>query len=150
MFQRLKNENVEYDDTIVDNLILTYYPDIRRIIGMLQSRVKDNKLITNGVGNADESMIISSIRDLCKSFPNKQTIKEKVKVVHQVISNCDIDYKLIYQKVFESPEIPMWAKVIVNDYANKHEFCMLQAMNFMSCIYQIIQSGNDLLKAMRK
>jgi len=27
----LKNENVEYDDTIVDNLILTYYPDIRRI-----------------------------------------------------------------------------------------------------------------------
>ena len=98
----LKNENVEYDDTIVDNLILTYYPDIRRIIRMLQSRVKDNKLITNGVGNADESMIISSIRDLCKSFPNKQTIKEKVKVVHQVISNCDIDYKLIYQKVFEN------------------------------------------------
>lgn len=145
----LNEENIEYNEGAVTNIISSFYPDIRRIVGLLQSRVNDGKLFIDNIENSNEHKIIILISDIGKSFSNKKTMKEKIDSIQEIISNYEVDYKTIYQKAFENSEIPIWVKIVLNEYANKHEFCMLPSMNFMSCLYQIMQNGNELSKALR-
>ena len=46
--------------------------------------------------------------------------------------------------MFEDPEVPIWMKIVINEFANKHDQCMLPAMNFMGCIYECVKHGNEL------
>ena len=44
----LKKESIEYDSSMVDKIIKSYYPDVRRIIGTIEKSCENNKLLSNG------------------------------------------------------------------------------------------------------
>jgi len=139
----LEKENVECDIDIINKIVDSYYPDIRRIIGVLQSRVSNNKIVLDTQELNNESLVVSYLKDISNGIHDKNLLKESVHKIQQIISNYDIDYKTIYQKTFEDPDVAVWIKIIINEYANKHDFCMLPAMNFMACVYQSLKVGRE-------
>ncbi len=140
----LKNENIKYDENSILKIINLYYPDIRRIIGTLQSRVKNNEIIFDQQEVNNEVLIISHLKDMSLNFRKFEIVKQSIHKIQVIVSNHDLDFREIYQRMFEDPEVPIWMKIVINEFANKHDQCMLPAMNFMGCIYECVKHGNEL------
>lgn len=145
----LKAEEVEFDDKSVKRVITTYYPDVRRIINLLQSRTTDKKL---SIGEVDlESKeklfrgyfaeVIAGLRE------NKQNIvNDAVEKMQKLLEQYEVDYNSLFLDLFnDKPEnVPIWAKVSVNEFSVKHNSAMIPAMNLMAMVYKVISIGTQL------
>ena len=78
-------------------------------------------------------------------------INQGVQKMQKLLSETEVDYHSLYQDMFnDTPEnIPIWAKIAVNEYANTHTTAMVPAMHLMSMVYKIIRIGNQLKELKR-
>ena len=132
----LKEENVKFNkETIKKELTAIVdkcYPDIRKIIGSLE------KFSVNGKFEFDERLLEE---DGCELI---ELIKEKkISEIRQNIVGS-IDYEILYRNLFDNSveldeQKSVSIKLCVAEYLYRHSIIVDQEINFMGCIYQIIQ-----------
>ena len=132
----LQKENVEFEEKVVAELILKYFPDFRRIINELQRYSSCGK-IDSGILAAISDINVS---DLMKKLKNK----EFTEVRKWVVSNQDNDPNFILRRVYDSlydyleaASIPE-AVLILADYQYKSAFVADQEINTLAFMTELM------------
>jgi sulfur relay (sulfurtransferase) DsrC/TusE family protein len=131
---------------MVERTISLYFPDIRRILSTLQSRVVDgNLLIENSNLIIIEKEVLDTINRLIVNLLKGERLQASriAASIQVLLSKNIIDYVRLYKELFDSENVPPFLKMVVNEYGNKHGQCMIPEMNFMSMIYSIIKITSE-------
>ena len=143
----LNKENIKFDDVSVDKVITTFYPDVRRIVGILQSRTTEGELIikTEDI-TSKEKLFRSYFTDVIVGVNNSDNnlIGVAVQKMLKIFEETELDYVSLYQEMFDDTNIPAWAKIVINKYSNNHVNAMIPAMNVMAMVYESITAGKQL------
>ena len=138
----LESEKIEYQKADVDFVIDGLYPDIRKIVGVLQKSSATGKLKVNrDIINTNEKLLTSSVLEIV-SFISKGEMSKIGKVMNTVVNllnGQDLDFRNIYSTLFYHSEIPGNVKIIINKYSNSHQDCLIPSMHFCSLMFDIIQ-----------
>lgn len=148
----LDKENVKYNKDDVSIIVKNLAPDVRKIINLIQrktingvlTKVKTEELVSI------ENKIIGLIVEVCDSVGTQNTSNVVNKVfptIMDILKNeKGIELNKVYDVLFDHSGIPSWAKIVINDYANKHTGCFSQPYNFMAMCYKILQNGMQFVK----
>ena len=148
----LHKENIEFDVKDVQLIVKSLIPDIRKIVNTLQKNCTDGKL--RKIRTEDlisiENKIVGMIVELCDSIGTQNTGSICNKVLPTILdmlkNEKGVELNKVYDTLFDHEKLPAWAKIKVNEYANKHTSCFNQAYNFMAMCYDIVQTGNMFVK----
>lgn len=132
----MKQENQEYDEKVLVDLILRYAPDWRRVI---------NEMQRGAISGATTAEIDSANYDLLFDALKKKEFK---KMRRWVANNSDVDASVIirtvYDNMFEKVEdssIPQLV-VILADYQFKNAFVADREVNMVACLTEIMLEVN--------
>lgn len=151
-YKILDSEQITYDKGFVDKVITMYYPDVRRVVNTLQGKVHEGALMSDYESLvSSEKKAHSFVYDLCEGINSKNPKLANSAIVntHALLKEGELDYISLYQDVFEDDKIPIWAKIVINDYARTHTEALVPAMHWCAMLYKIGKTGKELL-ALRK
>ena len=151
----LESEKVEYTNQDINFIINGLYPDIRRIVNILQKCSWEGKL------DVDEEAVVTHEKKVLAGVVEIISLIEKGdgpkigKVVNGIIEllaahSYELEYRNIYEELFFMKKIPAPAKIIVNEYANTHQGCLIPHQHFLSMVFKINKALQDYRKAMIK
>jgi replication factor C small subunit len=126
----LETENVSYVINDVANIINNYYPDIRKIINVIQQHTVDGKLTVTKI---DTKFDISDVVKLIQS-------KDAFKSVRQYLADNGIsDFEPMYRALYDSlGKDNGLVTMTLAEYQFKHATVVDKEINFMACIASII------------
>lgn len=141
----LQNENIDYnnDDEIIKLYINKNFPDIRKIVNAIQTKVVNGELVTNIVKqNNEEQEVLSKIYEIAKLLAEPNPSFSKMNFIFKDIEkllndNPDIEYMNLYDKLFNNENLSFSTKVIISKYCNNHQNVIIPAMHFISMIMEI-------------
>jgi replication factor C small subunit len=133
----LKENNVEYKDKVIAELILKHFPDWRRILNELQRYSATGSVIDLGIlSNLSDDNFKKIIK-----FLKTKNFKEMRKWVGQ---NSDIEPSVMFRKLYDvscnvmqSASIPRLV-LILADYGYKSAFVVDQEINLVACLTEIM------------
>lgn len=133
----LKEENVTYDIEDVMEIILAHYPDIRKVINVLQQSTINNNLVLSAISKNDN--VIPRLIEMI----NK---KEKITKIRQYLINTDnLDYNQLYNSLFDNiDEISTEdneGDILFNlsEYAFRNNFSAIdKEIHFTACINKLL------------
>lgn len=135
----LKKENVKLKNTSeLINLVKKCYPDIRKIIGTLQSNVSNGVLDT--ISYSTDQDLYKSIFSLMKS----QEIDELRKKLKSNYINYDDLFEYIYREVMEDPDLvnnPGEFMIMIGEYLYKNSIVAIKEINFISFVFNLMKKG---------
>lgn len=141
----LTNEGVEYKNEDLNILIKEVYPDIRKIVNTMEKNTIKRKLILSKDSTlVNEKKIITFISQLISYVKNKNMnmVSKSVTNIVEILNDTDLDYRNIYSSLFFNNDIPVPVKIIVNDYTNSHDECLIPSMHFCAMLFKIITCVN--------
>jgi len=127
-------EGVTYEQNTIEQLTDTYYPDMRRMINLMQKYSNQNGRIDNNIFNY--CTIEDTFFDM---IINKQFTKARQYVIE---SNFDIDemWRELYDKLLPRLEKPQMAQALIT--IAKYQFWSSQVVdkeiNFAACLMKLI------------
>ncbi len=136
----LKKEEILFDENEIIRLINNYHPDVRKIVGVLQSRSRDGKLSVELTDlESQENKLRSLITDLLDGIKNKKSemIYNSLFASQQILSDYDVDYNNIYEKIGFDLSLPPQVIIIASRYYDKNSSSASPAMNYMAMLNQI-------------
>ena len=130
----LDNENIKYDKKVIAQLVNIYYPNIRKVISLIQKYSQMNGIIDANVFN------IETLDDEFFEFIlNKEFDKARKYVIEK-----SLNYDEIYTKMYKQ-FIPLLndsqkpnAILIVADYMYKQSFVIDPEINFSACLIELM------------
>jgi DNA polymerase III delta prime subunit len=132
----LQKEGIEFEEKVVAEVILKYFPDFRRILNELQRY--------SSVGKIDAG-ILSAISDINTSeLMRKLKGKEFTEVRKWVVSNMDNDPTFILRRVYDSlydylePQSIPEAVLILGEYQYKSAFVADQEINTLAFMTELM------------
>jgi replication factor C small subunit len=130
----LDSEKVEYEPVDIVEIVNKLYPDTRATINAIQSNSTTGKLIVPKI------FATGYQNDIIKILKGKQVKKDAWKEIRQIIVDNDVrDFESIFRKIYdnflENPEIIC----TVGEWQAKHTFAPDKEINFMTCIYKILE-----------
>lgn len=143
----LTKENIQYKKDDVVFIVKNLIPDIRKIINLVQRKCVNNVLTAVKYDElvTVENKIIGMIVELCDSIGTSNVVSTSNRVLPTIMDTLKnekaIELGKIYDTLFAYDKLPAWAKIKVNEYANKHTSCFNQMYNFMAMCYDILQTG---------
>jgi DNA polymerase III delta prime subunit len=143
----LKNENIEYDDIVLEKVITALYPDIRKIINTLQSRCDNGKLQIKGKDiESKEKLVRSLMTELFLGLEDSKPmiVSQTLNKLTAFLSNNEVDYASLYQELFMDSNVPFKYKIVINSYANSHMEAMIPPIHFMAMVYSVVKLGTQL------
>lgn len=138
----LKCEGIDYDEPTIDSIIKAYYPDIRKIINVIEQNVVDFKLkpIADLIAGTEREILNKVYKMLYhlnkKEFDN---VKECILQVEKLISGTDVDYISLYTEVFNDKKTPIWFRMIMSESADRQFESMVPQMHFLATLYKVIK-----------
>jgi DNA polymerase III delta prime subunit len=132
----LDNESVKYEEKVLVDLVLKYFPDFRRVINELQ-KYSLNGIIDSGIlqQSSDENFTELFVALKGKDFSGMR------KWVAQNIDNDHVRlFRQIYDNLngkFQKKSIPP-AILIIADYSYKSAFVADQEVNMVACLTEIM------------
>lgn len=148
----LKAENIEYDDKSLKFVISNLYPDVRKIVNILQRNSWNGKLkVSEEDVITTEKLIISSVVEIISLIKKDEDKKvgNVVKSLIDILSKKDLEYRNVYTELFFMDKIPAQAKIIINEYSNKHQGCLVPHMHFMGMVFNIIKTLQEYKRIVR-
>lgn len=132
----LAKENIEYEQKVVVQLVMKYFPDNRRILNELQrysatGRI-DNGILAN-ISDANTSELINALKN-----------KEFSTVRKWVALNVDGDVTPLFRKIYDgmydfiAPSSIPQTVVTLADYQYKSAFVADQEINFMAFLTELM------------
>lgn len=143
----LEKENIQFDEKTVEITVNSLIPDVRKIVNTIQKNCIDGKLnaIKQDQLITTENKIIGLIVSVCDSVgtPQQSTVcNNSYPTILEILKGADSpDLMKVYERLFELETLPAWAKIKVNEYANKHQSAFSQIHNFMAMCYDILSAG---------
>lgn len=134
----LESEKIEFEERVVAELIMKFFPDWRRVLNELQRYGATGKIDSGILTNISDENIRSLI----------QTIKEKdFKAMRKWVSdNLDNDPNVLFRKlydgcadIFESSSIPQLI-LFLGEYQYKSAFVVDQEINFVAFLTEVMAS----------
>lgn len=132
----LEEQNVEYDQKAVAEVVQQYFPDWRRVLNELQRYSATGK-IDSGILN---SMSDETMKSLVKSMKNRKYSEVRL----WVAEHLDIDPNTLFRKfydysneLFEKDSIPQLV-ILLADYSYKQGFVADQEINTVACLTEIM------------
>lgn len=131
----LKNENVEYDDKVIAEVVKKHFPDFRRVINELQRYSKFGKIDTG---------ILSQIADIAINDVIKFLKEKDFGSLRKWVASNDIDPTTLFRKVYDGmydflqPQSIPQAVIILADYSYKSAFVADQEINTVACLTELM------------
>ena len=130
----LNNENVDYSEKVLAELLMKYFPDYRRVLNELQrysvSGVIDEGILSN-FQEINAKNLIESLRD-----------KDWKKMRQWVVNNVDTDPQMIFRQIYDIllPEVKGIPHLVllIADYQYKAAFVADQEINLTACLTEIM------------
>lgn len=129
-------EGIKYDDKVLVELILKFFPDFRRCL---------NEVQRYGVGGEIDTGLLATLSEE-KLTPLIDMLQDKnwSGMRKWVGANSDNDFNTLYRKVFDALEkrlepssIPA-SVLIIADFQYKSAFAMDSEINFVACLTEIM------------
>lgn len=137
----LKKENVSMKNITKEqfnNLINSFYPDIRKCIHALQSNIENGELILS-----DSSGVDNLCSDILKSLKNEKTLEIRKNLIENEHSfNGDYDFllKSLLNSVYMSKmgdSIKKQYILVITEYLYRSAFAVDKEINTFACILQM-------------
>lgn len=134
--QILIEESIEFNKNYIVDIVKQTYPDIRKSLNLLQSSIKDNKLVqSRSLTNFNKAS--NDIIELLKT----QNIKN-FNSIRQIIMDSNIrDYNELYRVLFERADEytnSALATIIIADYQYKSIMAVDKEICLMACISKLL------------
>ena len=132
----LKEQNVDYEEKVLAELIKKYFPDFRKVINELQRYSVS--------GSIDAGILVNISNENLKTLMAHLKSKEFSNMRKWVINNLDNDpvriFRSIYDNLYETlqPETIPHAVLILADYQYKSAFVADQEINFVACLTELM------------
>ena len=130
----LTNEGIEYNEKVLAELLMKYFPDYRRVINELQRYSVAGKIDEGVLSNFQEinaKQLIESLRE-----------KDWKKMRQWVANNVDTDPQGIFRQIYDTllPEIKSIPQLVllIADYQYKAAFVADQEINLTACLTEIM------------
>ena len=130
----LTNENVDYSEKVLAELLMKYFPDYRRVLNELQrysvSGIIDEGILSN-FQEINAKNLIESLRD-----------KDWKKMRQWVVNNVDTDPQMIFRQIYDIllPEVKGIPHLVllIADYQYKAAFVADHEINLTACLTEIM------------
>ncbi len=130
----LDEENIDYSEKVVAELLMKYFPDYRRTLNELQryskSGVIDEGILSN-IAEVNIKGLVDSLKD-----------KDFKKMRQWVANNADTDPQGLYRKIYDSlmdkVSNPAHLVLLVADYQYKSAFVADQEINLTACLVDVM------------
>jgi len=130
--------NLSYEQDDIKNLIVKYYPDMRKMLNVLQMSVKDDAIVL------DETVLTSNnyIKEVLKELAGRK----KWLTIRQIIADSNVkDFEELYRNLFEyaskyAPGKEGIVAIILNEHLYQANFRIDKEINVMSAIAKIIDA----------
>ena len=130
----LDEENINYSEKVVAELLMKYFPDYRRTLNELQryskSGVIDEGILSN-IAEVNIKGLVDSLKD-----------KDFKKMRQWVANNADTDPQGLYRKIYDSlmdkVSNPAHLVLLVADYQYKSAFVADQEINLTACLVDVM------------
>ena len=136
----LTNEGVSYENEVLAELIMKYFPDFRRTI---------NELQRYGVSGKIDSGILVNVNDISvNNLMNHLKTKDFRKMRQWVSDNIDIEPTAMFRKIYDSmneyvePQSIPQIVLILADYQYKDSFVADHELNMVACLTEIMAGAN--------
>ena len=132
----LKEQNIEYEDNVVAELIKKHFPDFRKLINELQRYSVS--------GTIDAGILVNVSDENLKTLVAHLKTKEFGNMRKWVVNNLDNDPVKIFRKIYDSmyttlqPETIPHAVLIIADYQYKSAFVADQEINLVACLTELM------------
>jgi len=147
----LTDENVTYKDQDINLVINNLYPDVRKIVNVLQRCSSNGKLrVKSDEITTTERQILTYIHEVISNIEKQQDQKigSSISAIVNLLSQQEPEYRNIYTDLFYDNKVPVPAKVVVNQYANTHQNALVPSMHLMAMVFDIIKSLTEYRKAL--
>jgi len=138
-FKRIQNilqqENVQYDDSVIAELIKKHFPDFRRVLNELQRYSQFGKIdvgILSQIGNIRINEVVKFLKE--KDFAS----------VRKWVATSDVDTNTVFRQLYDSlydvmkPQSIPQAVIIIADYQYKNAFVADTEINLVACLTEIM------------
>ena len=132
----LKQNNVDYNDKVLAQLVKKHFPDFRKVINELQRYSVS--------GSIDSGILTNITNENLKSLMKLLKEKDFTETRKWVTQNLDNDpvriFRSIYDNLYDNlqPETIPHAVLILADYQYKSAFVADQEINFTACLTEIM------------
>ena len=132
----LKEQNVDYEDKVLAELIKKHFPDFRKLINELQRYSVS--------GTIDAGILVNVSDENLKTLVTHLKNKEFSDMRKWVVNNLDNDPVKIFRKIYDNmydslqPETIPHAVLIIADYQYKSAFVADQEINLVACLTELM------------
>jgi DNA polymerase III delta prime subunit len=138
VIQVLQKENVEFEEKVVAELIMKYFPDWRRVLNELQRYSMSGKI--------DSGILANITEDVYKALLQKIKDKDFTGMRKWVAENLDNDPSILFRKIFDtcadsftSNSVPQLI-LLLGEYQYKSAFVVDQEINFVAFLTDVMSS----------
>lgn len=131
----LQSEKIDYEDSVIAELVKKHFPDFRRIINELQRYSQFGKIDTGilaQIGDVSTAEIVKYIKD--KDFGS----------IRKWVGSNEIDSSTLFRKIYDGmyetmkPNSIPQAVLILADYQYKAAFVADQEINTVACLTELM------------
>lgn len=139
-FNRLKfilsNENIEYEEKVLVELVQKYFPDYRRTLNELQRYTSTGKLDISSIGGSFQK----NVEELMEYLKDKNFKEVKKWTVQNIDNDVSKLYRQIYDELFKVlvPSTLPSAIILLADYQYKNSFVADSEINLLACLVEIM------------
>ena len=132
----LKEQNVDFEEKVLAELIKKHFPDFRKLINELQRYSVS--------GTIDAGILVNVSDENLKTLVNHLKGKEFSDMRKWVVNNLDNDPVKIFRKIYDNmydslqPETIPHAVLIIADYQYKSAFVADQEINLVACLTELM------------
>jgi len=132
----LKEQNINYEEKVLVELIKKHFPDFRKLINELQRYSVS--------GTIDAGILVNVSDENLKTLVSHLKNKEFSDMRKWVVNNLDNDPVKIFRKIYDSmyttlqPETIPHAVLIIADYQYKSAFVADQEINLVACLTELM------------
>ena len=132
----LKEQNVDYEDKVLVELITKHFPDFRKLINELQRYSVS--------GSIDAGILVNASDENLKTLVTHLKGKAFSDMRKWVVNNLDNDPVKIFRKIYDTlytnlePSTIPHAVLIIADYQYKSAFVADQEINLVACLTELM------------
>ena len=133
----LQSEKIDYEQSVVAELIKKYFPDFRRVLNELQRYSKFGKIDVN---------ILSQIKNVQIGEVVKYMKDKDFTSIRKWVATGEADSSTVFRQIYDSlydimkPSSIPQAVVILADYQYKQAFVADQEINLVACLTELMVS----------
>ena len=143
-------EKIEHDDKDINFVVNMLYPDIRKVVNTLRKCSYDGKLeVDEEAVTTNEKRVIAFVTEIISHIETGQSSKigACINGIIEILAAQEIEYRGVYSELFFHKKIPAPAKIVINEYSNTHQSCLIPHQHFMAMIFKMTKSLGDYKRA---